>query len=217
MTKQTSLVSKILGLLLMLFSFSMLPPVAVNELYHESANMPFLIAFMITLGTGFLMWWPFHNVKADLKTRDGFVIVVLFWVVLSLFGALPLMIAPHPHDTLTDAMFEAVSGLTTTGSSVNSGLAMLPHAIRFYRQELHFLGGMGIIVLAVAVLPMLGIGGMQLYKAETPGPVKDSKLTPSITETSKALWIILGSVSFRAANRAGKTWARCSGLRYRSA
>ncbi len=122
--------------------------------------------------------------------RDGFVVVALFWAVLALVGAIPLVLADQPEMSFTDAMFESTSGLTTTGATVLTGIDRLPLAIKFYRQELQWLGGMGIVVLAVAVLPMLGIGGMQLYRAETPGPMKDNKLTPRITETAKALWYI---------------------------
>jgi len=134
---------------------------------------------------------------------------VLFWTVLSLFGALPLMLGIHPHFSWIDAVFESVSGFTTTGASVLTGLDELPNSIRYYRQQLHFVGGMGIVVLAVAILPMLGVGGMQLYRAETPGPIKDTKLTPRITETAKALWsIYLGlnvfcAVAFKVA---GMPW-----------
>lgn len=187
---QYKTILRIIGILLMLFSMSMLPPVIVGEIYQDGASWAFLIAFSVTLLTGILLWLMFRNYNHHLTSRDGFMIVTLFWIVLSLFGALPLIIAKHPHDSFTDAMFEAVSGLTTTGASVQTGLAFLPHAIRFYRQELQFLGGMGIVVLAIAVLPMLGVGGMQLYRAETPGPMKDSKLTPRITDTAKTLWYI---------------------------
>jgi trk system potassium uptake protein TrkH len=128
--------------------------------------------------------------RKELRLRDGFLIVVLFWIVLGLFGSLPLMMSKQPHMTFTDAVFESFSGLTTTGATVITAIDHLPHAILYYRQQLQWLGGMGIIVLAVAILPMLGVGGMQLYRAETPGPMKDNKLTPRITETAKALWYI---------------------------
>jgi trk system potassium uptake protein TrkH len=125
-----------------------------------------------------------------LRLRDGFLIVAAFWVVLGSFGAAPFLFSTEPSMTLTDAVFESISGLTTTGATVLSNLDQLPRSILYYRHQLQWLGGMGIIVLAVAVLPMLGVGGMQLYRAETPGPVKDTKLTPRITETAKALWYI---------------------------
>lgn len=181
---------RIIGILLMMFSSSMLPPILMSIIYADGAGTAFILGFVVTFITGCLMWFRFRDFSQQLKTRDGFLIVVLFWSVLSIFGAIPLYIAHHPFNAFTNAMFEAVSGLTTTGASVYSKIDLLPHAIQFYRQELQFLGGMGIVVLAVAVLPMLGIGGMQLYRAETPGPMKDSKLTPRITQTAKALWYI---------------------------
>ncbi len=152
--------------------------------------MPFIYAFNLTFGVGLFLWLPFHREKQELKTRDGFLVVVLFWTVLSFFAALPLMMAQHPHLSFTNAMFESVSGFTTTGASVLEHRDNLPHDIRYYRQQLQFFGGMGIVVLAVAILPMLGVGGMQLFRAESPGPVKDSKLTPRITQTAKALWFL---------------------------
>ena len=114
----------------------------------------------------------------------------MFWTVLGTFGAIPFVIAGNFELSITDAFFESMSGLTTTGATVFTGIDELPKSIQFYRQQLQWLGGMGIIVLAVAIMPMLGIGGMQLYRAETPGPIKDTKLTPRITETAKALWYI---------------------------
>jgi trk system potassium uptake protein TrkH len=125
-----------------------------------------------------------------MRLRDGFTVVALFWLVLGTFGALPLLLVDRPAMSVVDAIFESISGLTTTGATVLTGLDALPKSILYYRQQLQWLGGMGIIVLAVAVLPMLGVGGMQLYRAETPGPVKDTKLTPRITETAKALWYV---------------------------
>jgi len=181
---------RILGLLLMIFSLSMLPPVLVDLSFNESVWIPFAIAFFTTFLTGIVLWFPFRHLHHEFKTRDGFLIVVLFWSVLCLFGALPFMLTENPNMAFTDAVFEAVSGLTTTGASVLKGLDALPHAIRYYRQQLHMLGGMGIIVLAVAILPMLGVGGMQLYRAEAPGPLKDVKLTPRIAQTAKSLWYI---------------------------
>ncbi len=183
-------VQKVLGLLLTLFSLSMLPPVLVSLLYQDGAALPFLSAFALILTGGLLIWLPVHRRRDDLRLRDGFLVVVLFWTVLGLSGSLPFILAANPHLSVTDAIFESMSGLTTTGATVIIGIDELPHSILYYRQQLQWLGGMGIIVLAVAVLPMLGIGGMQLYRAETPGPMKDSKLTPRITETAKALWYI---------------------------
>jgi len=185
-----AVVQRVLGLLLMIFSSSMLVPMVMGLAYGDGEAHAFLIGFLITLGTGLLAWLPVRHVRRELKIRDGFLVVVLFWLVLSLFGAVPLFLAERPDIGITDAVFESVSGLTTTGATVLVGLDILPHSVLFWRQLLHWMGGMGIIVLAVAVLPMLGVGGMQLYRAETPGPVKDSKLTPRIRETAKALWYL---------------------------
>ena len=125
-----------------------------------------------------------------MRLRDGFLVVASFWTVLGTFGAAPLYFDDTLSLSITDAIFESISGLTTTGATVLTGLDALPKSILYYRQQLQWLGGMGIIVLAVAILPMLRVGGMQLYRAETPGPMKDTKLTPRITETAKALWMI---------------------------
>ena len=187
---QLFVIQRIVGLLLMLFSVTMLTPVPVSWLYDDGAAMPFIVAFLVTFTTGAVCWFPVRGHRSDLRVRDGFLVVVLFWTVLGIFGALPFLLSGQPSITITDSIFESMSGLTTTGATVISGLDDLPRSILYYRQQLQWLGGMGIIVLAVAVLPMLGIGGMQLYRAETPGPMKDNKLTPRITETAKALWYI---------------------------
>lgn len=168
----------------------MLPPLFVALSYQDGGIFAFFMAFLTTLMTGFVLWFPHRGRRHELRTRDGFLVAILFWTVLSGFGALPFILSKIPGVSLTDTFFEAVSGLTATGTNVISGLDFLPHSIAYYRQQLQFLGGMGIIVLAVAILPMLGIGGMSLYKAETPGPVKDNKLTPRLAETAKALWYI---------------------------
>jgi trk system potassium uptake protein TrkH len=183
---------KIIGILLMVFSLAMLPPLLVSLLYSDGAHMAFIEAFAITLGAGLIIWLPVARYQKVLRTRDGFVIVVMFWTILGIFGALPLYLnsAMQANWYFVDALFESLSGLTTTGATVITSIDSLPESILFYRQLLQWFGGMGIIVLAVAILPMLGIGGMQLYRAETPGPVKDSKLTPRITETAKHLWYI---------------------------
>jgi trk system potassium uptake protein TrkH len=183
-------VQRILGLLLMVFSLTMLPPIIFSFIFKDGAWLPFVEGFALTLVVGFLTWVPVRRANRDLRLRDGFLVVAAFWIVLGLFGAAPLYLADTLSMTLLDAIFESMSGLTTTGATVLTGLDDLPHSILYYRQQLQWLGGMGIIVLAVAVLPMLGVGGMQLYRAETPGPVKDTKLTPRITETAKALWYV---------------------------
>jgi trk system potassium uptake protein TrkH len=185
-----SVVQRILGLLLMMFSLSMLPPILVSVVYSDTAWLPFVKSFLLTLFAGMVIWFPVRQVRKDLRLRDGFLVVASFWTVLGTFGALPFYLADVPDMSFVDALFESMSGLTTTGATVLAGLDHLPRSILWYRQQLQWLGGMGIIVLAVAVLPMLGVGGMQLYRAETPGPVKDNKLTPRITETAKALWYV---------------------------
>ena len=185
-----TVVQRILGLLLMIFSLTMLPPVLVAVLFGETAWLAFVEGFGLTFAAGLLLWFPVHRVRKELRLRDGFLVVAAFWTVLGSFGAAPLYFSDAISLSITDAVFESISGLTTTGATVLTGLDDLPRSLLYYRQQLQWLGGMGIIVLAVAVLPMLGVGGMQLYRAETPGPVKDTKLTPRITETAKALWYV---------------------------
>ncbi len=185
-----TVVLRILGLLLMMFSLTMLPPIVISVYFDDQSWLPFVQGFGLTLLAGFFIWLPVRKFHQDLRLRDGFLIVASFWTVLGTFGAAPLLFADSPAMSLTDAIFESVSGLTTTGATVLTGLDSLPKSVLYYRHQLQWLGGMGIIVLAVAVLPMLGVGGMQLYRAETPGPVKDTKLTPRITQTAKALWYV---------------------------
>ena len=186
---QIKLVTKVLGILLMIFSVSMLPPIIVSIIFNDNEVWSFLYALFFILLAGSLMWFPTMQVNENMKLRDGFIVVVLFWIVLSLCGALPLILSENIFISYTDAFFESVSGLTTTGATIFSDLTNVPESILFYRQYLQWLGGLGIIVLAIAILPTLGIGGMQLYKAEVAGPLKN-KLTPRITETAKALWFI---------------------------
>ena len=181
---------RLLGLLLMLFSIALLPTAAVSWLYEDGQMLIFLLSALAWLFLGSLMWLPVRHHREELRVRDGFLIVTFFWLVLGFAGALPLALSAQPELSVTDAVFESFSGLTTTGATIISHIDGLPASILFYRQLLQWLGGMGIIVLAVAIMPMLGVGGMQLYRAETPGPLKDTKLTPRITETAKALWYI---------------------------
>lgn len=186
----SKIILKVFGILLMVYSISLLPPIIVALYYGDGGLYSFSSALIGVLLTGLLIWYPVRNHSRELKIRDGFLIVVMFWTVLGLAGAIPFYFANDVKLTLTDAIFESFSGLTTTGATVMVGLDTLPHSILWYRQQLQWMGGMGIIVLAVAILPMLGIGGMQLYRAETPGPIKDSKIAPRISETAKALWYI---------------------------
>ena len=194
-----AVIARVLGMLLMIFSFTMLSPIIVSSIYGESTSSTFLIAFAITLLSGLLFWLPAMRKKGELRTRDGFFVTVFFWLVLSAFGALPLWLSEAPQLSFVDSLFESVSGLTTTGATVISGLDTLPKSILFYRQQLQWLGGIGIVVIAVAILPMLGIGGMQMYRAETPGPMKDSKLTPRIAETANVLFKIYLTITILCA------------------
>ena len=196
---QLFVIQRIIGILLMVFSFTMIPPMVVSVIYLDGVFEPFFNAFAITLITGMIAWLPVKTFKQELRLRDGFIIVALFWIVLASFGAIPFLLSSQLDISFTDAFFESLSGLTTTGATVIQGLDELPKSILYYRQQLQWLGGMGIIVLAVAIMPMLGVGGMQLYKAETPGPMKDTKLTPRITETAKALWYIYLSLTIACA------------------
>lgn len=190
---------RIVGLLLALFSLSLLAPALVALIYRDGAGVPFVSTFFFLFLCGSACWFPNRRYRHELKARDGFLIVVLFWVVIGSAGALPFYITDNPDISLTDSFFESFSALTTTGATVIVGLDELPKAILFYRQFLQWFGGMGIIVLAVAILPVLGIGGMQLYRAEIPGPVKDTKVTPRIAETAKALWYIYLSLTVACA------------------
>ncbi|AGH82438.1 potassium uptake protein, TrkH family protein [Psychromonas sp. CNPT3] len=181
---------RIVGLLIGLFSLTMLPPVFVASIYQDGGGDDFLAAFAVTLFISFLLWAPNRHKKTELRVRDGFLIVVIFWITLGSVGAIPFLMSSRIEMSVASAFFESFSGLTTTGATVIEYLDSLPKSILFYRQMLQWFGGMGIIVLAVAILPMLGVGGMQLYRAETPGPIKDTKMTPRIAETAKALWYI---------------------------
>lgn len=186
-----SIIIKILGLLLMLFSaLGNVPPLIVSYIYNDGAASAFINSFLIVFAIGFVLWALTARSRKELGNRDGFLIVTLFWAVLGTAGCLPFIFSEAVQLGVTDAVFESLSGLTTTGATVITGLDELPKSILFYRQQLQWLGGMGIIVLAMALLPMLGIGGMQLYRAESPGPVKDNKLVPRLAETAKALWYI---------------------------
>jgi len=177
------------GILLTLFSTALALPMLVALYYDETTHATFATGFAITLATGLILTLAGRG-RRELRSGDGFLITVLFYLGLGLFGSIPIYLAESIDATFTDAAFESLSALTTTGATVIVGLDELPKSILFYRQLLQWFGGMGIIVLALAILPMLGIGGMQLYRAESPGPVKDTKLTPRITETAKALWYL---------------------------
>jgi trk system potassium uptake protein TrkH len=186
-------VIRVLSLVIFIFGLTMLVPVIISWVLNDGAERAFDEAIMLTLGVGLALWGLTYRDKRDLTIRDGFLMVALVWTVLPLFAALPLMI--HLDASFTDAYFEAVSGLTTTGATVFSVLDKMPVSINFWRTQLVWLGGMGLIVLAVAILPLLGIGGRQMFKAETPGPMKDSKMTPRIAQTAKGLWVVYSGIT----------------------
>ena len=198
------------------FGLLYLLPIAWSLGVQDGAVIDFVAAALINAVVGLAVAAATRRFRRELKPRDGFLLVTLSWVLMSASAAIPLMIA-LPDLSFTDAYFEAMSGLTTTGSTVLNHLDDLPQSINLWRHELHWIGGIGIIVLVVAVLPLLGVGGMQLYKAETPGPVKDEKLTPRITETAKALWftyLAITAVGVIGLRVAGMSWfdAICHGF-----
>lgn len=180
---------KIFGLFLMLFSLSMLPPTFIAIMYKDGGWSSFVITFIISMVAGFLIWFPLHNHSEELRPRDGFIIVVMFWIVFGSLGIIPYSFTNSVSLSFADSLFESFSGLTATGATVLENIDLLPKSVLFYRQQSQWFGGLGIIVLAVAILPFLGIGGMQLYKAETPGPIKNNKLAPRVSATAKVLWL----------------------------
>jgi trk system potassium uptake protein TrkH len=183
-------VFRALGVIITIFGLAMLAPLGVSAYFADGAVTAFEEAVSFTLLCGVLLWiFASRGGSAELRVRDGFLLVALTWTVLPFFGAMPLLIE-LPGLSFTDAYFEATSGLTATGSTLLSGLDRLPISINFWRTFMHWLGGMGVIVLAVAILPLLGIGGRQLFKAEVPGPMKEASLTPRIAETAKGLWVV---------------------------
>ena len=209
-------VAHVLGTMMALFAITFLMPLVSALIYQDGTFVDFAIAAGINVVVGLAIAVATRRHKRELKARDGFLLVTLAWVLLSLSAAVPLMIA-LPGISFADAYFEAVSGLTTTGATVLTGLDTLPPSINLWRHTLHWFGGIGIIVLAVAVLPLLGVGGMALYRAEAPGSVKDEKLTPRITETAKALWLTymgLTAIAVVALRFAGMGWfdALCHGF-----
>ncbi len=197
-----------LGLMLVVFSAAYLMPVIASLIYDDGTTMNFLLAMVWTLAIGFLMWLLTRRFKGELSIRHGFLLVVAMWTAMPMFATLPLLLA-IPDLSFTDAYFETMSGITTTGATTLTGLDNLPPAINVWRHELNWVGGLGIIVLAVAVLPLLGIGGRQLFKAETPGPMKDTALTPRIADTARNLWAVYLGITLAcivALKWAGMNW-----------
>jgi len=184
----------VLSVLIMLFALSMLLPFGVSFLYGDAASQAYARTVLISLVSGAALWGLTRIGRAELQPRDGLLLAALVWTVLPAFATLPLLLY-LPELSFTDAYFETVAALTTTGATTLSGLDRLPASINFWRCELQWLGGMGIIVLAVAILPLLGIGGSQIMRAETPGPMKDIKLAPRIAETAKGLWLVYAGMT----------------------
>ncbi|MDO8811964.1 MAG: potassium transporter TrkG [Gallionella sp.] len=206
-----------LGLMLVVFSAAYVIPVATSLIYGDSTMLlDFLLAMVWTFAAGILMWLLTRRHKGELSIRHGYLLVTTMWAAMPAFATLPLLMI-IPNLSFTDAYFETMSGMTTTGATVLVGLDNLPPALNIWRHELNWLGGLGIIVLAVAVLPLLGIGGRQLFKAETPGPMKDTALTPRIAETARNLWAVYLGITLAciaALKWAGMGWldAVCHGF-----
>ena len=201
-------VLNVLGSMLMLFSATYLLPMVTSVIYRDGLLVDFVYAAVLSAGTGALVYGGTLKHRRELRSRDGFLLVTLAWVLMSAIATVPIMLA-LPGLSFTDAFFEAMSGLTTTGSTVLTGLDTMAPSLNMWRASMHWFGGMGIIVLAVAILPLLGVGGMQLYKAETPGAVKNEKLTPRITQTAKALWVVyvlITGACILALKAAGMSW-----------
>ena len=182
-------IQRITGAVIALTGMIMLPPMALSLAFDDGIAATFVESALIAALVGGALWLPVRRARGELRLRDGFIVVTAIWVLVSASCALPFMLGP-PRLDFADAYFEAASGLTTTGATTITNLDEQPQSLLFYRQSLCFLGGMGIVILAIAILPMLRIGGSQLFRAETTGPVKDSKLTPRIAETARALWLV---------------------------
>ena len=201
-------VLNVLSRVLLLFAMTMALPWAFSMGFDDGAQRAFAYSLAATLVCGLALWLATFHERRELQVRDGFLLVALVWTVLPAFATLPLLFS-LPGLSFTDAYFEAVSGLTASGATVLTGLDSLPPSVNLWRGFMIWLGGMGVIVLAVAILPLLGVGGSQLFKAETPTPMKDTKLTPRIAETAKGLWLVY--FGFTAACMlaywlAGMTW-----------
>jgi trk system potassium uptake protein TrkH len=190
-------ITQLFGILLLLYSLGFIPSLGIALLYGDGQWGIFAESLLITATAGLVLWYPNIKQRSELSVRDGFLVVTLFWVLLGFAGALPFILGLHLG--VTDAIFESVSGFTTTGATVMTGLDQVAPSILYHRQQIQWLGGMGIIVLAVAILPLLGVGGMQLYRAEASGVAKHDKLTPRIAETARVLWAIYFSLTLTCA------------------
>lgn len=177
----------ILGVLLIIEGAFMLINIPVSLFYKDNDALYLFVSAFLTLLTGFLMWAGFRTCKKSVGKREGFLVVTFGWIIFSAFGALPFVISNQGIPNYTDAFFETMSGFTTTGASVLNDIESLSHGLLFWRSIIQWLGGMGIIVLSLVILPIMGIGGMQLFVAEVPGPIPD-KIHPRVKETAKRLW-----------------------------
>jgi len=180
---------RVFGAIVALSSLITVPPLLLAWWLGEGTQRAFLDSLLVIATVGLVLWYPVRSAEYELRLRDGFLITAALWIIASLVTALPFVLAA-PHLRFVDAVFESTSGLTTTGATVISGLDGMPRSLLFYRQSLQFVGGMGIVILAVAIMPMLKVGGMQLFRAESTGPTRDHKLTPRIAETARALWFV---------------------------
>jgi len=192
-------IQRLLGLLAGWSSLMMLPPALIGWWYQDGTDSLFLISAACLVGIGAVVYFPARSATRELRLRDGFLAVVAGWLTLALVGTVPFLLLAVPRIGFVDALFESMSGLTTTGATILNGLDALPRGLLYYRQQLQWLGGLGIIVLAVAILPILRVGGMQLYRAEMPSPLKDTKLSPRIAEAAKSLWMIYLSITVMCA------------------
>ena len=197
-TRQAAAVLRMVGLVFMIFSTTMVAPLGIAWLRNEATASAFLTSIWVTAAFGLAVWYITRRHNRELQSRDGFLLVSLTWALLPVFGALPLLFY-IPGMSFTDGYFEATSGLTTTGATVLTGLDQLPVSINFWRAELQWMGGMGLIVLAVAILPLLGVGGRQMFLAESPGALKEAKITPRIEDTARGLWFIYFWITFACA------------------
>ncbi len=182
-------VANVLGRLLMFFAAAYLMPISASLFFADGTLLDFVLGMLLTLGSGVVLTAATRRHFRELKIRDGFLLVTLSWTLMAAIATVPLLTV-YPTLSFTSAFFETMSAMTTTGATVLVGLDSAPPAINLWRHELQWLGGMGIIVLAVAIMPLLGVGGMQLYKAEIAGPMKDSRITERIADTAKALWFV---------------------------
>ncbi len=199
----------VLSWVVMGFSFAFLVPMGWDWFWEDGRNWKvWAWCFLFTLATGAWLWERSRASHAELTIRDGFLLVTLVWVVLPAYAALPLVFVVD-NITWTDAYFEAMSGLTATGATTLAGVDLLATSVNIWRCFLQLVGGLGIMLLAVAILPFLGLGGMQLYKAEMPGPMKEQRLTPRQAETARGLWgvyFVLSGACMLAYRAGGMSW-----------